>query len=133
MENISAGLLWEIFKHARSWLANLRRAGEDRKRQSVQALRRIVTAARETAVYMRQLEETGRRNHATETRLSVVWTELGFELEDLGIENLAGRCQIRGKQWSNPDEYDREFLRKADVSLDRMEQSALEILREIKR
>ena len=131
METVSAGLLWEIFKHARQWLANLRRASQVRKVQSKKALRSIVSAARETAVYVRQLEETGRRDHKTELQLSLKWTDLGFELEDLGIQELAEKCQIKGKHWSNPNHYDRELLKKADVSLDRMEHLAQTILREI--
>jgi hypothetical protein len=31
MDNISANLLWTIFKHVRSWLANLDRASQARK------------------------------------------------------------------------------------------------------
>jgi hypothetical protein len=107
MAEISAGLLWEIFTHVRSWLANLNRAG--------------------------QLDETGRRDHNTEQSLAVRWTELGFRLEDLGISKLAKRCQITGKHWSDPDHYDRDFLEKADVSLDRMERLATEILHQINR
>jgi hypothetical protein len=133
MAEISAGLLWEIFTHVRSWLANLNRAGEQRKRQSIDALRGIITASRQTAVYLRQLDETGRRDHNTEQSLAVRWTELGFRLEDLGISKLAKRCQITGKHWSDPDHYDRDFLEKADVSLDRMERLATEILHQINR
>lgn len=133
MAEIGAGLLWELFKHARSWLANLSRASERRKRQSIEALRGIITASRQTAVYLRQLEETGRRDHRTEERLSVRWTELGFQLEDLGITKLAKRCQVTGKHWSNPGHYDPDFLEKADVSLDRMERLATGILHEISR
>lgn len=133
MDTVSTGLLWEIFKHARQWLANLRRASQERKVQSKKALRSIVSAARETAVYVRQLEETGKRDHETERQLSLKWTKLGFELEDLGIRELAEKCQIKGKHWSNPNHYDREFLKKADVSLDKMEHLAQAILKEISR
>ena len=45
MAEIGAGLLWELLKHARSWLANLNRASEERQRQSVEALRGIITAS----------------------------------------------------------------------------------------
>lgn len=130
MEIISARLLWEIFKHVRSWLANLDRASDERKRQSTRALRRIVTASRQTSVYLRQLEHTGVRDHAFERELATRWTELGFELEDLGLDKLAAKCQIEGKHWADPGQYERAFLAKADSSLDRMEQAALEILRE---
>jgi hypothetical protein len=133
MPGVSSALLWDVFKHVRAWLANLNRAGQARKQQSVKALREVVTAARETAVYMRQMQDTGARDHGTERRLAVLWTELGFALRDLGIEKLAKRCQITGKDWSRPGHYDREFLDKADVSLERMEQLALEILQGIER
>lgn len=132
METVSTTLLWELFKHSRQWLANLRRANEERKKQSKQALRRIITAARETDGYVRQLVDTGRRDHKTERKLSRQWTELGFELEDLGLSDLATKCQIKGKHWSNPGHYDRNFLNKADISLDRMEKIAQEILDEVK-
>ena len=133
MTNISASLLWDIFKHVRSWLANLNRASEDRKQQSIKALRNIISASRETAVYIRQMNDRGLRDHATEKRLSLLWTELSFSLDDLGISALAKRCNIKGKQWANPDHYDADFINKADVSLDRMERLAQEILLELKR
>jgi len=128
MDGVTTGLLWDIFKHIRSWLANLDRAGESRKLQSIQALRDVITAARETAVYLRQVKDSGRPNHKTETHLSVLWTKLGFALEDLGISKLAKRCQIKGKQWSDPEHYDADFINRADISLERMEQLARQIL-----
>ena len=63
--------------------------------------------------------------------LTVLWTELGFALQDLGIEKLAKRCQIKGKEWSNPEDYNPGFFAKADMSLERMERMAKEILRQI--
>jgi hypothetical protein len=58
---------------------------------------------------------------------------LGYALQDIGIEKLAKRCQITGKHWANPSHYDDEFLKKADVSLERMEKLANEILAGINR
>lgn len=133
MDVISSSQLWEILKHAGAWLANLGRASRERKEQSVRAVRNVITASRETAVYVRQLKETGKHNHATEAHLSVLWTELSFALEDIGISKLAKRCHINGKHWADPDHYDQEFLQKADVSLDRMEKLANHILIQIRR
>jgi len=133
MANISTALLWEIFKHAGSWLSNLNRASDKRKQQSINALRNIILASRETAVYIRQMNDTSSRDHTTEKHLSALWTDLGFALEDLGISKLAKRCNIKGKQWATPDHYDADFIKKADVSLDRMERLAQEILLKIQR
>ncbi|MEQ1599472.1 MAG: hypothetical protein ABL880_08935 [Methylotenera sp.] len=133
MDILGSVSIWEILKHVRSWLANLDRASQKRKQQSTHALREVVKAARETAVYMRQVHETGSKNHDTEARLSVLWTDLGYALQDIGIEKLAKRCQITGKHWANPSHYDDEFLKKADVSLERMEKLANEILAGISR
>lgn len=132
MENINARLLWEIFKHVRSWLANLNRASEQRQLDSISALREVIIAARETAVYMRQIQDTGNRHHATESHLAGLWTRLGFELEDLGLNKLAKRCQITGKHWADPTHYDETFLHKADISLETMEKLANQILHHLK-
>lgn len=133
MDILGSVSIWEILKHVRSWLTNLDRAGKERKQQSIRALREVVIASRETAVYMRQMQDTDARNHESEAHLSVLWTNLGFELQDIGIDKLAKRCQIKGKAWANPDHYDDDFLKKADVSLERMEKLANEILLQINR
>jgi hypothetical protein len=133
MEIINVNLLWTLFKHARSWLANLSRANEARKQQSIRALRDIISASRETAVYIRLMNESGKRDHNTEAHLARLWTELGFALEDLGITKLAKRCQISGTHWADPSHYDEEFIRKADISLESMERQAREILHQINR
>lgn len=131
IEVVTAISLWELVKHTGSWVTNLKRANKERKKESINALRQVVVAARQTAVYMRQLEETGDKSHQVEAELSMLWTELGFALEDLGIDKLAKRCRIKGKHWEDPGKMDKEYLKKADVSLVRMEQIANEVLREI--
>ncbi len=60
--------------------------------ESVDALRKVVNAERKTSVYMCQLKETGNRSHNTEAELAVVWTELSFALQDLGVSKLAKCC-----------------------------------------
>ena len=133
MEAVTSVSLWELIKHGYNWLSNLRRAKTTRKNQSVQALRNVILAVRETAVYIRQLNETGHRDHGVESRLAVLWTDLGFTLSDLGLNKLAKRCQIKGKQWEDPTHYDREFLDRADVKLELMERLANELLFELDR
>ncbi len=123
--------LWELVKHAMTWVVNLKRASNDRKLQSVDALRKVIIAAQRTSVYLRQIKDTGIKSHQMEAELSVLWTELSFKLEDLGIESLAKRCRIKGKHWTNPDAMDGNELEKSDVGLEKMEQLANEILRDV--
>lgn len=123
--------LWELVKHTGSWLSNLKRAKDTRKKESIEALRKVVIAARKTSVYMRQLKETGKRSHETEAELAVFWTELSFALQDLGVDKLAKRCYIKGRQWADPSQIDKDYLEKADVGLEKMEQLANEVLLEI--
>jgi len=131
IEVVTAISVWEFAKHAGSWLTNLKRAKDERKKESVAALRKVVIAARQTSVYMRQLKDTGERSHQIESELSIHWTELGFALEDLGIPKLAKRCRIKGRHWAAPEKTDLQYLEKADVGLEKMEQLANEVLREI--
>ena len=128
MEVISSKLLNDLFNHSSRWLSNLKRAKKARKTASIKALRQVILASRETAVYVRQLNETGHCDHASEKHLALLWTELGFELEDLKLNKLAKRCQIKGKHWSDPKHFDSDFLEKADVSLERMERLAKEVI-----
>ena len=123
--------LWELFKHLKQWLTNLSRANRERQRESIEALRAVVVAARHTQVYMRRLRDTAGQDHAEEAKLSEMWTGLGFKLSDLGLTKLAKRCDIRGRYWANPDRFDKDFLQKADVGLERMEQLARQMVAEI--
>jgi hypothetical protein len=130
LEVVTAISLWELAKHGGTWLSNLKRAKHKRKHESINAVRSVVIAAQQTSVYTRQLNETGKRSHKTERELSKLWSELGYELQDIGISKLAKRCLIKGKHWADPTRMDKEFLVKADVGLERMEQLANEILEE---
>ncbi|WP_040663165.1 hypothetical protein [Neptuniibacter caesariensis] len=121
----------ELLTHAVRWLSNLQRAKAMRKQDSISALRKVISASRETSVYIRQLNDEGKREHKTERHLTLLWTELGFALEDLGLHKLAKRCQISGKHWADPEHYSKDFLSKANVSLDKMERTARSLLTEL--
>ena len=133
MALISDSILWELFRHLKSWLTNLQRAGAARKRESVDALRAVVIAARHTQVYLRRLRDNGAQDHGEEARLAGMWTELGFRLSDLALTRLAKRCDINGRYWADPEQFDAEFLHKADAGLQRMEQLARQMIAEIER
>lgn len=106
-----------MLKHAKSWLTNLDRASDDRKEHSVRAVRNVIIASRETAVYMRSMKDTGNQSHETEAHLSILWTELSFALQDIGITKLAKRCQIKGMHWANPNHYDEDFYKRQMLDL----------------
>ena len=131
MSLISDSLLRELFRHLRAWLSNLQRAGVARKRESIDALRAVVIAARHTQVYLRKLSVDGAQDHGAEAKLAGMWTELGFRLGDLHLTRLAKRCDINGRYWADPEQFDAEFLHKADVGLQRMEQLARQTIAEI--
>jgi len=131
MALISDSVLWELFRHLKSWLTNLQRAGDARKRESVEALRAVVIAARHTQTYLRRLRDHGKQDHAEEARLASMWTELGFRLGDLELTSLAKRCDISGRYWADPDQFEEDFLRKADIGLARMEQLARQMIAQI--
>lgn len=133
MELITDINLWELVKHLKQWLINLRNAGEARKRESVGALRAVIVAARHTKAYVRQLCDTERQDHEKEGELAAMWTELSFSLYDLKLWKLAKRCEIKGRYWADPAQFDKEFLEKADIGLERMEQLAKQMLKELER
>jgi hypothetical protein len=123
--------LWELFRHLGRWLSNLKRAGSERQLQSIASLRAVVIAARHTQTYVRKLRDTAKQDHREEAKLSAMWTELSFRLSDLELTRLAKRCDIRGRYWADPAQFDGDFLSKADVGLERMEQLARQLISEI--
>lgn len=125
--------LWALIRHLKQWLTNLQRAGIERKRESVKALRAVILAARKTRTYLRKLKTGAPADHAQEAQLSEMWTRLGFELKDLGLGKLAKRCDITGRYWADPGQFDREFLDRADIGLARMEQLARQTVAEIEK
>jgi len=123
--------LWELFRHLGQWLTNLKRAGSERQLQSIASLRAVVIAARHTQTYIRELRDTARQDHREEAKLSAMWTELSFRLRDLKLAKLAKRCDIKGRYWADPAQFDENFLDRADVGLERMEQLARQLISEI--
>lgn len=123
--------LWVLIRHLKQWLTNLRRASLERKKQSIKALRAVIVAARRTRAYLRKRKHDSAVDHAEEARLAEMWTRLGFDLKDLGLGKLAKRCDISGRYWADPAQFDDDFLDKADISLARMEQLARQTLAEI--
>ncbi len=122
--------LWALLRHAGRWLANLRRAGRQRRLESRDALRAVVKAARRTRTYVRHLKRQLAPDPEIEADLAELWTTLGFRLQDLGLGQLAKRCDIKGRFWADPAQFDARFLARADVSLERIERLARELLAE---
>lgn len=112
--------------HVATWLRNLSRAKSDRQQESLQAINKVVLALRLTQAYSRGLQE-GQKNHTTEGKIAVQWTELGQELERLGLQSLAKKCDIAGRYWADPSQLDAEFLRQAKTDLASVEKLARDL------
>jgi len=110
------------------YLANLARAGRQRKEESRRALQGVIRATRQTKVYLRAMDAKGKRDFSKEERLTDTWTKLSFELKKLGVEALAKRCDIAGGYWSDPDKFSEKFLNKAKVKLQDLEIEARGLL-----
>jgi len=130
---LSAADWLALLSHLKRWLSNLSRAGEARKQASKQALRDVIKAVRETTVYLRSQREGGEKSLDRERQLSLLWTELSFQLEDLGLHKLAKRCHITGQYWADPESLDKEFLQKAGVRLTDIERLARASLNGLKK
>lgn len=114
----------ELVIHLKKWVTNLRRAGKQRQHESKAALRDVIKAVRHTTVYSRSLKQNKKTSLKQERELSLLWTDLSFQLEDLGLTKLAKRCHITGIYWSDPLQLDKDFLDKAAVGLADIERLA---------
>ena len=104
-----------IITHVKKWVTNLVRAKSERKRQSKEALRAVIKAVRETTIYLRMLRDGRSQSIAIEKKLSLLWTELSFRIEDLELKKLANRCSILGRYWVDPAAFTKDFLDSVDI------------------
>lgn len=125
---ITESTLKALLANLGRYLANLARAGRQRKEESRKALQGVIRATRQTKVYLRALNTRGKRDFSKEERLTDTWTKLAFELKKLGVETLAKRCDIAGGYWSDPERFSDAFLDQAKVRLQDLEMEARALL-----
>jgi len=118
---LSVSEWWTIITHVKKWITNLSRAKSERKRQSKEALRAVIKAVRETTIYLRSLREGAKKSINKEKDLSLLWTELSFRVEDIGLKKLANRCSLKGRYWADPAVFDEAFLKNAAIRLSDIE------------
>lgn len=117
--------------HIAKWLANLNRAKEDRKRQSLLAVNKVVVLVRKTMVYSRALKQ-GSKDFNVESNLATEWSELAFELSNLKLDALAKKCDLKGRYWADPEGFSKDFLFEADISFQTVDRLARNISVKVK-
>jgi hypothetical protein len=115
-----------LIKHVKQWAGNLSRGKIQRKTESIKALRSVLVAIRKTERYVTNLSEGLQQKRNIEEEISVLWTNLAFDLEDLKLNKLAKVCRIKGKYWSTRKEngtsaFTKDFLEKAGTRLSDVE------------
>ena len=128
---LTAGEWLSLLTHIKKWLSNLQRAKQPRKVASKAALQDVIKAARKSMIYDRHIREGGDKSLQKETDLVILWTDLSFKLNDLGLLKLAKRCHIKGVYEADPTSLDKDFVEKAGVRLADIERLAKLSLQEL--
>ena len=131
VEAVGGGVVSALTTHLLKWVTNLRRAGENRKNESRDSLKRVILTVRKTSVYCRALDEGQPKNYDKEAEISAQWTGLAMELDRLKLEKLAKKCRVKGWYWEDQGRFDSEFLKHAQVSFKQVEDLATQLLKEI--
>lgn len=119
-----------LVKYLIQWLRSLSKASEERKAACIHAIEGVITGVRRTERYCRERDE-GKVNPETEAQLAAMWTELGFQLEALGVKKLAKRCDVKGQYWASPQKFSEEWWEQADIGLASVERLARRIRAEV--
>lgn len=120
---LSAATAGTLGKHIAQWIRGLFRASAQRQAECIRAINAVIAGARRTRAYARQ-RDAGRADAGTEADLAMMWTELGHQLETLRVPKLAKRCDVKGRYWSDPSAFSKEWLADADIGLDSVEEMA---------
>ena len=135
MPEVAIGLkeIFAFVNHVGSWVTNLLRAREERKRESREALKAVIMAIVETQIYLRVLRKRGKRAKSEETEkdLALKWTELSLKVRELKLEKLTKRCEEIGKYWADPALLDKDFNEKIDNKLKELETRVKTVLDKI--
>ncbi len=121
---------WEVAKHLKKWVTNLKRARENRKNESIEALRQVIVASRGMRIYINEWKE-GVRDYPSEKQLSEEWTKLGFLVKDLGLQDLSNKCDELALKLTMIDQVGKETVEKTREALVSIEERAREILNEV--
>lgn len=123
---IAEGTLALLIKEIVGWLAGLRRASDQRKRECLEAVESVVAGVRRTEAYCRA-RDGGETSLKTEGQLAEMWTKIGFKLRGVGVTDLAKRCDVKGRYWANPKKFSEEWWDAADIGLAAVERLAHQI------
>ncbi len=132
MDNIlkDALVYWEVAKHLKTWVTNLKRARDSRKKESIEALRQVVVSSRGMRIYINEWSE-GVRHYSSEIALSEEWTKLSYLLKDLDLKDLANKCDELAVKLTKIDSTNNETVEKTREALVNIEDRAKEILDEV--
>jgi hypothetical protein len=119
----SAATIGALARYLAQWLRGLRSASAKRQADCIGAINAVIAGARRTQAYARQ-RDASRTDAKTEADLAAMWTDLGHQLEALGVKKLAKRCDVNGRYWAAPERFSKEWLADADVGLEAVERLA---------
>lgn len=115
-----------LLKFLLQWLRSLSKASAERKVACVHAIEGVLVGVRRTERYIRE-RNAGKVDPRTESELAAMWTELGFQLEALGVRKLAKRCDVKGQYWASPGKFSEQWWDQADIDLDSVAKLARQI------
>jgi len=131
VEAVGGAAVSALTTHILKWIANLRRAGDERKNESRACLVKVVLAVRKTSIYCHALDEGQQENYAKEEEISLEWTKLALELDGLKLHKLAKKCRVKGWYWENQGRFDQVFLEKSQITFTQVESLANQLIHEI--
>ncbi|HRI93610.1 MAG TPA: hypothetical protein PLS93_18435 [Accumulibacter sp.] len=128
------GLVVGMFKEVRSWIQTLLGEKRELQREEKNAIRALYVAANETQMYFNRLDRpflarnknelnNFQRDIEREEQLSRLWLDASIEVRAFNPE-LAMRCFEKAGYWTNPDDWSEEDVKRANISLKSMFDSA---------
>ena len=130
-EIIGKAAVSSLTTHIIKWVANLGRAGDNRKNESRACLEKVILAVIKTRSYCSSLDKGQPVDYAKEAEISQDWRSLSMELERLKLLKLAKKCKVKSWYWEDQGHLDAEFLQQAQVGFEQVEKTASLLLREI--
>ena len=130
-EIVGKAAVSSLTTHIIKWVANLGRAGENRKNESRACLEKVILAVIKTRLYCSALDAGQPVDYAKESEIAIEWRTLSMELERLKLLKLAKKCKVKSWYWEDQGRLDADFLKQAQVGFEQVEKTASLLLKQI--
>lgn len=127
---ITAALLIDFSTLLGKWVSGITKNIEAQKQKYVEVLSSVLDALTITRSYIAHLNRGNPREYDREEILSKLWNSASKELYNIGENDLANKCGLKGYYWAAPDSWKGTEYSNAEIEVNKVFNDVQKLLNE---